>query len=111
MTAATVGRIVHYRPFAGPGDYSVPPCQAAIIVAVYDSGVDPTILPASARALLPGQLVTLCVFTRNGTELHDAEHDERTEGGGTWHWPERALPGHAPTTSTSSRWVTSSPTT
>jgi hypothetical protein len=83
--------MVHYRPYAEPGDAPlVPACQAAIVVAVHPSSVDPGRLTAAELELMPGPLVTLCVFTPDGPRMHDAEQDERVAaGGGTWHWPRR----------------------
>lgn len=90
--------MVHYRPFAVPGTAPLtPPCCPAIVVAVHSTGIDPVWLSPAERDLLPGVLVTLCVFTVDGPQMHDAEQDRGTEAGGTWHWARDHRAGPEPT--------------
>lgn len=80
--------MVHYRPFAVPGTVPLtPPCCAAVVVAILDAGLDPVWLSPAERELMPGALLTLCVFTVEGPRMHDAEQDRSIDAGGTWHWP------------------------
>jgi hypothetical protein len=102
MQKPSVGRIVHYVSYGTPGGEYGKECRAAIVTEVPENVENP-------------QTIGLCVLNPTGMFFnrtnpydggvnHTLPHEGATEtasgiavlcgqrsyGGGTWHWPERA---------------------
>lgn len=75
----SVGRIIHYVSYGGPGGEYRPACRAAVITQVV-TGSD---------------VVGLAVLNPSGLSFHvmvgfDDQHEpDGLPRGGTWHWPEQ----------------------
>jgi hypothetical protein len=97
MSAASVGRIVHYVSYGTPGGEYGKECRAAIITETLDFE------KGSAEGSRKDE-VGLCVMNPAGLFFNQGvPHHEAAEGpggetpggfasnhpGGTWHWPER----------------------
>ena len=74
MPKPSIGRVVHYVSYGTPGGEYGSECRAAIVTEIDTSDT-----------------VGLAVLNPTGMFFNSAVvHDEETERGGTWHWPERS---------------------